>query len=166
MLGSESNLRHHIRQEHETHKMNDLKINDLKCTQCDFVTKVSSYLSRKKALLRHMERVHGSGDKIICAECDFQTNTKEYLSAHVARKHKIAEKPCDECEYVAKNANDLKNHKKSHRLYQCDKCSYSTIHQVGFKSHLEQHLAAEEGIKYSCTECDHIANSKERHRNT
>jgi len=147
-------LKSHILRTHESHKMKDIK-----CTQCDFVTKFSTYLKR------HKERVHNkTGVPHFCTEldCDFQTTLTEHLRRHIDRMHKIAASPCDKCEYVAKNPFELKTHKKSHNLLQCDQCSYSTVgtNYIGFKSHLEQHQAAEEGVKYSCTQCDHIANSQ------
>ena len=153
-------LKSHILRTHESHKMKDIK-----CTQCDFVTKFSTYLKR------HKERVHNkTGVPHFCTEldCDFQTTLTEHLRRHIDRMHKIAASPCDKCEYVAKNPYELKTHKKSHNLLQCDQCSYSTVgtNYIGFKSHLEQHQAAEEGVKYSCTQCDHIANSQGRHGNS
>ena len=74
-----------------------------KCSECDFVAKRSSNLSK------HVRNVH-DGVVYHCEKCQFHSKSKYYLAIHIQSKHEGIVFPCDHCEFLAQRKRQLKNH--------------------------------------------------------
>ena len=74
-----------------------------KCTECDFVAKRSSDLSK------HVRSVH-EGVVYHCEKCQFHSKSKYHLAIHIQSKHDGIVFPCDHCEFSAQRKRQLKRH--------------------------------------------------------
>ena len=81
---------------------------------------------------------------------DFKSETKWN------KKHKV-KYTCNECEYVATKAGNLKTHRENKHegvRYPCSQCEYIATQVSALKRHFKsQH----EGVRYPCSKCDHSA---------
>ena len=64
---------------------------------------------------------------------------------------------CDQCEYAATKASQLKRHKESKHegiRYPCDQCEYAATRVSSLKQHKE---SKHEGFRYQCDQCEYAA---------
>ena len=73
----------------------------------------------------------------------------------MAKRHKLGEFRCDECDYVAAFSSVLETHKKKHGSFPCDKCRFTAT----FKSELTEHIKLQHTTSrlYPCDQCDYSA---------
>jgi len=132
--------------------------NNFSCRKCDFKGK------SKAVLYYHMK----SHDEMkYCEFCTYKTPNKTRLVRHFSEMHSGQQFPCDQCQFVAKRSDALKNHMNRIHLgigpekVQCQHCEKF----VG-KHSLQKHISAyhtEEKKFYNCPveQCDFMHHNRE-----
>ena len=70
--------------------------------------------------------------------------------------------PCNQCEYVATRAYNLKIHFKSKHegvRHPCPECEFAATRARGLKIHIER---KHEGLKYPCPNCEYAATTAKK----
>ena len=83
------------------------------------------------------------------------------MDEDLKKKKSIITPKCNQCEYTAKNAKELKRHiNVAHKgiVFRCDQCDYSSSH----KSNLYNHQKAKHEMRvYKCLSCETTSSSKQ-----
>lgn len=151
---------------------------DIKCLQCNFVTKHPGNLSRhiygmhkkrffacqeascektyttKQQLNKHKQLVHRK-EQIMCDLCGYVSHSHQEFNVHQRSAHKKRKNTCDVCKIVFRKKVDLIAHGISKHgnvsPFQCDLCSKSFSYQRGLKRHRELCSNMQRG--FLCPKC-------------
>ena len=136
----------------ENLQMND-QTKPYKCIDCDHRS------ANKKALSRHIKRVHDGSKSFKCSACDFETANEFHLKKHTLSDVHKGSKPfkCKLCNFETAQKSDLKFHIESvHegiKPFNCCICNYKTSKKYTLKKHIE---SVHEGIKpFKCNICNY-----------
>ena len=160
----------------QEHMLQHCKVRTYHCKVC---TAVFNYKSQLRA---HM-RAHNEKEPFLCDFCDYETANplafRNHSRTHAEKKEETVtaieviaqgksvesstaddpkELSCDECDFVAESASDLKLHVLSqHQItYKCDQCEQECTTWNTFSNHLKMHL---EMRTLKCELCDFVATS-------
>ena len=124
------------------HSYTHIGLKPFKCNYCDF------RMSAKGNLRNHMRTCQYKPNEenkelLYCKLCDYSSVSKINLAQH-QKVHQEPSLQCDLCNYKAKYAHHLKNHKETMHLrnidYSCDLCSFKSIHKRSLQNHRRIHL--------------------------
>ncbi|XP_008175005.2 zinc finger protein 808-like [Chrysemys picta bellii] len=144
------------------HKLVHLKMECLKCRNCDYST--DKWQSLKWHLASHSDEKNLAGSKVQeqsllpvkiykCEECGYATahsgNFKQHLRIHTG------EKPykCDQCTLAFRTSSHLKRHLLTHLKLRCNECEFSTIDRCALEKHVKTH---KDKKMYKCQKCNVI----------
>ena len=102
-------------------------------------------VSSQLHLKRHVENKH-IRIRYACDECEYVATRADNLKVHVENKHD-EKYPCSYCEYAATTASNLKIHAESKHeevCYPCPKCKYAATTANNLKIHVE---SKHEGVR-------------------
>jgi len=139
----------------------------------------------------HRESTH-AGEKYHCTQCNFSAGLRKNLNAHIRSKHEFGDgndikvkvkkprKPklnlkkeenesesllCDQCEFQARDTNEMKVHMKTHEntveLF-CPECSYSTFKKKLLRGHIYVKHQCKD--RFLCDECSFTTNTNKSMR--
>ncbi|KAK7115696.1 uncharacterized protein [Littorina saxatilis] len=119
------------------------------CDQCDFKSR------QRHKLLDHQQR--HSRSRLLCHLCPATFMDLVSLNRHVTAKHTgVQHLKCDQCDFCACHADDLKEHKLKHtgELLCCnvEGCGYKTPYQRALRVHQKRHFGEK---NYKCSMCNY-----------